>query len=57
MTTSLSAFLLASHRDDVTSKHVGDGFKRLTRQEELNPHKSRVILFSWFKENSLSVPN
>ncbi len=35
----LSAFLLASHQDDVTSKHVGEGVKRLTRRWELNPHE------------------
>ena len=50
MTISLSAFLLASHRRDVTQKHVEEEIKRLIRRWELNPHDSRVFLFSLFQK-------
>ena len=61
MTISLSAFLLASHRRDVTQKHVEEEIKRLIRRWELNPHvlkrdaliqlnHSRVFLFSLFQK-------
>ena len=46
----LSAFLLASHHRDVTRKHVGEGFKRLIRRREFNPHDPRVIVFSRFRK-------